>query len=227
MELSHDDIRELLPAYALGAVPADEADVIRAHISTCEECMQEADVHAETSARLALAGPTETLPAGFADRVMAAATGDAHSTASAPARRRLSLWPALAGVAVVLIAAIATFQVIELRKDDARNERVRTILTQETGLPLKGGPGVRAKVAPNGVGSVFVASGLTPAPEGRTYQLWLISAGKPVSAGTFEIEDGIAVLDVAQPIEDYEAAAVTIERAGGAEQPTTDPVLSS
>jgi hypothetical protein len=55
----------------------------------------------------------------------------------------------------------------------------------------------------------------------------LIDESRPVSAGTFEVEDGIALVEVAQPIEDYSAAAVTIERAGGAEQPTTEPILSS
>ena len=226
MELSHDEIRELLPAYALGAVPDDEEALIRAHIRTCEECMQEADGFAETSSKLALTGGTESLPAGFADRVMAAAVGDRPASAPAASRRR-PLWAVLSGVAVLLIAAIVTFQVVELQSDRKRQEQALLALTNDNALTLEGKEGVRAAVVPNGVGSIFAASGLPEAPEGRTYQLWLMSAGQPVSAGTFEIEDGLAVLEVAQPIEDYEDAAVTIERAGGAKEPTTDPILSS
>ena len=228
MELNHDEIKELLPAYALGAVPEDEAAAIRAHIPTCEECMREADGYAETSARLALAGPTEPLPAGFADRVMLAATGDrATATATkAPARRR-SVWPALAALGVVLIAAIATFQVVSNRDQAAVRDQANSILAASNGLTLEGLEGVEAAVVPAGVGSKFAARGLEEAPSGRTYQLWLIKGDRPVSAGTFQIEDGVAVLEVAQPVEDYDAAAVTIERAGGVDQPTTDPILSS
>ena len=102
MELSHDEIRELLPAFAMGAVPKDEAAAIRAHILTCEECTREVDAFADTSARLALTGGEEPLPAGFADRVMAAALGDRSEAAAAPVseRRRKSFWPALAGAGV-------------------------------------------------------------------------------------------------------------------------------
>ena len=43
MNGSHEEMRELVAAYVLGAVPAEEAPFIRAHISTCDECMAEAE----------------------------------------------------------------------------------------------------------------------------------------------------------------------------------------
>lgn len=228
MELSHEEIKELLPAYALGAVDADQAATIRHHILGCEECMREADEFAEVSRRLAVAVPGEPLPPGFADRVVAAATEGREELATGRGHARRRWWfPAAAGAALLAIAAVVTFQVVELQQDRERQDEVLATLSHEAGVPLSGEPGVRAAVAPAGIGSVFAASGLDKAPSGRTYQLWLIDGDRPVSAGTFDVEDGIALIRVAQPIEEYDAAAVTIERAGGVDAPTTEPILSS
>jgi anti-sigma-K factor RskA len=228
MELSHEEIKELLPSYALGAVDDREAAAIRDHILGCETCMQEADELEETSRRLAVAVPGEPLPPGFSDRVMAAALEGRVEPAAQPQRSRPRwLFAAVGGAALFAIAAVMTFQVVELQGDRERQDRVLEALASDSGVALTGEPGVRASVIPNGVGSVFAVSGLDKAPSGMTYQLWLIDESRPVSAGTFEVEDGIALVEVAQPIEDYSAAAVTIERAGGAEQPTTEPILSS
>ena len=46
----------------------------------------------------------------------------------------------------------------------------------------------RTLVDPGEERAAFFAGGLTPAPEGSTYQLWLIVDGAPRSAGIFEVE---------------------------------------
>ena len=71
------------------------------------------------------------------------------------------------------------------------------------------------------------ASGLKPAPAGRTYQLWWIRDGKPVPSVTFDIDAAGAglVKGVSVPTEgELSAAAVTEEPAGGSQQPTS-PIL--
>lgn len=75
--------------------------------------------------------------------------------------------------------------------------------------------------------AVFHAYGLPPAPPGKTYQLWWIAAGKPVSAGIFEVDDtGTASLEIAgDPPPDVDLWAVTVEPAGGVPQPTGAMVL--
>ncbi len=69
---------------------------------------------------------------------------------------------------------------------------------------------------------------LPPPPSGRTYQLWLIVAGSPVSMGVFGVEpDGRGRLDTASiPAFTGEVTvAVTIEPAGGVPQPTGPIIL--
>jgi anti-sigma-K factor RskA len=71
------------------------------------------------------------------------------------------------------------------------------------------------------------ATGLKPAPAGRTYQLWWIRDGKPVPSVTFDIDPGGAglVKGVSVPADgELSAAAVTEEPDGGSQQPTS-PIL--
>jgi anti-sigma-K factor RskA len=76
--------------------------------------------------------------------------------------------------------------------------------------------------------AVFYAFGL-PAPEpGKTYQLWWIQDGKPVSAGTFGVDErgsGSLRVEHVAPAGQIQAWAVTVEPAGGVPQPTGAMVL--
>ena len=96
------------------------------------------------------------------------------------------------------------------------------------GLGPEGEAFGQAFVEPNERRAVFYAYGLRPTEEGKTYQLWFISDGTPVSAGLFEVDErGRAMLlveDVA-PVESIDAWAVTVEPAGGVPQPTGPMVL--
>ena len=72
-------------------------------------------------------------------------------------------------------------------------------------------------------GMVFAANNLPPLPAGRTYQVWLVAGGLPVSAGLVEPDENgrsVAIfrtpVDVTGPV----TVAVTIEPAGGVPAPT-------
>ena len=70
----------------------------------------------------------------------------------------------------------------------------------------------------------LVARGLPPAPEGRTWQAWSLAGAQVSSAGVFEVgDDGVGLVEFDWPA-GAEAVAVSLEPAGGSEQPTTDPV---
>jgi hypothetical protein len=73
----------------------------------------------------------------------------------------------------------------------------------------------------------IAANDLPPAPAGRTYQLWGIAAGSPVSLGLFNTAaDGSATSSFAIGTAlDFQVAAVTEEPAGGSPQPTRTPFL--
>ncbi len=78
-------------------------------------------------------------------------------------------------------------------------------------------------------GMVFSASRLPAPGEGKTYQLWLLSAGGPVNAGLLTPDaEGRVTLATDAPLTTQgrvSGAVVTLESAGGSTQPSTDRVL--
>jgi hypothetical protein len=77
-------------------------------------------------------------------------------------------------------------------------------------------------------GMVFTASNLPALPPGRTYQLWVVTAQAPISAGLLAPDAAGNVSetfntpqDIPQPV----AIAVTIEPAGGVPAPTGERYL--
>jgi anti-sigma-K factor RskA len=53
----------------------------------------------------------------------------------------------------------------------------------------------------------------------KQYQLWAIVNGKPVDAGTFDMEEGVSFVKL-KTIPKAEAFAITLEKRGGSETPT-------
>jgi anti-sigma-K factor RskA len=77
-------------------------------------------------------------------------------------------------------------------------------------------------------GMVFTVANLPPLPAGRVYQVWVVTAQAPVSAGllTPDASGGGSVyfetpVDIPPPV----AVAVTLERAGGVPAPTGERYL--
>jgi anti-sigma-K factor RskA len=78
-------------------------------------------------------------------------------------------------------------------------------------------------------GMVFTASNLPQAPEGRVYQVWVVTAGGPISAGLMTPDASgraEAFFNTPQDIPPPTAIAVTLEPAGGVPAPTGEPYLT-
>jgi anti-sigma-K factor RskA len=75
---------------------------------------------------------------------------------------------------------------------------------------------------------VFTAEGLPALPQGRTYQLWVIVASKPVSVGliaadaTGRVQAVLTTPDIASM---PSAVAISVEPTGGSPQPSTTPIM--
>jgi anti-sigma-K factor RskA len=102
-------------------------------------------------------------------------------------------------------------------------EDVRTVTLVSSGTP----PAARIYWNPARGRIVLTAHDLPPAPAGRTYQLWGIADGQPVSLGVFDTDTaGRATVEFnVDPALRFQVGAVTDEPAGGSPQPTTTPFL--
>jgi anti-sigma-K factor RskA len=88
------------------------------------------------------------------------------------------------------------------------------------------------EVAPSSTANIFwdtkgsqwvVAANLPPAPEGKVYQLWFVTAEAKISAGLIKTDTqghAFTVIDVPKNLTNLAAAAITLEPAGGSAQPT-------
>jgi anti-sigma-K factor RskA len=235
MELDHESVKDLIAPYVLGAVSPIEERQIRDHIISCDECMAQAESFAVVSAALPLAADPVPLPQGFTDRVIGR-TQENRPAVDSPAAaghppwyRRWSGFPALATAALLVVALVLGASLLnEHRSLDQRQKVLAALLHHDQdAMELRGTSSAVAKVVPTENGSIFVAAGLRKAPNAHTYQLWLIKNGSPVSAGTFDISNGIAVLESRRSLAGYDQAAVTVEPAGGSQQPTTRPIIAS
>lgn len=87
----------------------------------------------------------------------------------------------------------------------------------------------KAYIEPESGRLILYASNLPPVPDGRTYQIWVIVEDQPRSVGVFRSDssgeakyDAGSLQDLAGPV----TVAVTLEREGGAPQPTGPTVLA-
>ena len=238
MVVTHDELKSLIAPYVLGAVTSEEEREVRSHIMSCEECMREAEGFSGPATALALAVDEAPVPAGFADAVVARVQSERPAT-EAPAKvpwwlRRPKLLAGVAALGVVATIVLAgAFATMRLRVD--RYEAAVPPLVHGEGMRLAGSGGAVARMVPTADGATLFATGLDEAPDRHTYQLWLmectnpevIETCDPVSAGTFDVAGGIAVLETRSSLEGYDRAAVTVEPDGGSEAPTTLPVIDS
>lgn len=247
---THEDIQELLGAYALNAVEADEADLIEAHLDTCPRCRAEVEGHREVASMLGNSGGDA--PEGLWDRIadqledtpppmrLGLHEGPGTVTPLAPRRRERSnrLVAAALGAAAALAIAVLGVQVV--RQQDQLDEMESAL--EETTLEaaanrafddpeavkvqLQSSDGAvagRAVVLPDGTGFVM-AHELPPLDGDRTYQLWGdTGAGDLVSLGLLGDDPATIAFNAGT---DLSALAITAEDAGGVSQSQSSPVLA-
>lgn len=126
-------------------------------------------------------------------------------------------------------------QQVGLARDEARRAQQALQVLAAPGVQsvvlagLGPSPGAKGRtyVNPSTRDALFYAFDLPSLPADKTYELWFIAAGKPVAAGTFDVDPrGTGTVRVEQvtsnPIQVW---AVTIEPRGGVPQPTGAMVL--
>ncbi len=73
--------------------------------------------------------------------------------------------------------------------------------------------------------AILVAKDMPSVPEDQTCQIWVISNDVPKPSGLFQPDRNMTATPITNSITKADVIAVTVEPAGGSEQPTSDPVL--
>jgi anti-sigma-K factor RskA len=245
------EMRDLAPAYALGALSAEEASAFEAALARSPELQREVAEYRELNAVLAAGEPGHP-PAELRGRLLDRVRTEKVIPLGRESRRSRPLFGILLGLGVAastllslglglrvrnLGRAVAERDSVLAVRENKLYERERTlnsILEPGVELTVLTTPGER----PPGIQVfrdrirnrlIIHAFRLTPAPAGRAYQLWILpKVGNPIPSRVFNSEaDGHALAEGIEIPANVivNGFAITQEPAGGSPQPTSAILL--
>ena len=141
---------------------------------------------------------------GLRDRILDAARAEPQNVVSLEERRRSRLLPVLgiaaavaacAALALGLWGASVSSDLDDARSALARERAAAAVLAQPTSEASLTGARGRLVVGDDGR-AVLVVSDVPPVPAGKTYQVWVIDDGRPVSGGLFAPGTGTLAIPV-------------------------------
>jgi anti-sigma-K factor RskA len=222
---AHQEVRELgtaVPALAATAEPLDAPPELKTRVM--------AAIAAEPRATTREVAVSRDRPVG--------------SSRAAPQVERAASWrvPAwaswAAAVAAVLILAVVGVWAIGVKSQADQTAQRDAILSEAIAAFSAPGSSV-AVIRPSGTGTTsgngfaavtaegkayLVMVGLPQAPQGQAYQAWFIRDNRPTSAGLMSVDsDGYGVMSNPSALAGVQVIALTVERAGGSDQPTSAP----
>jgi anti-sigma factor RsiW len=217
------DVHELTAGYALDALDAEERARYESHLASCERCRAELQGFWEVAGALGRAAGGPTPPAALRERILRQARSERANVV--PLRRRVGVPVLGAAAAVAAIVAVGLgiwASSLAGRLDEAEDE-----------LAVLGDPNARTYASAGGEASLVVSRTgaaalvvrtLAPAPDGMDYEIWVLEGGTPLRAGLFE---RAGVVRLSRPVEAGQTVAVTLERDGGVDAPTSDPLFTA
>ena len=240
MTPSHDELRSLLAASALDALPSDEAEELERHLKHCSRCRTEL-IEFETTASL-LVDPSIQAPPGLWDEIVATISQPAPESVPESLRRVVKRrrwwvqgWAAGAAAAAVAVVVLA-ISVASLQGDvdHLQNQAITPELSGAVANALSS-PGhqvvqlrstsgadlARAVITKSG-SAFLLPTQLRGLGDGLTYQLWAESRGNAVSLGVLGPSPSISLFRVEPGMT---ALMLTAEPSGGVPAPTS-PVLA-
>jgi anti-sigma-K factor RskA len=196
---------------------------------------------AEPTAPTAPTAPTPpdaaaTTPSSTEASPAAPSSGDAPSTESGTteppatvraigsARSRRGIGPWLAAAAAAIVVLVGAVVLLSDGDDAGVADEIAAVVEADDAVArsLSGEIGeIEVVYSAETDALVLTGDGIEPLPEGATYQAWLVADGAPASVGTFAPDPDGAIALRADGVDPTGAVvAVTVEPAGGSEQPT-------
>jgi anti-sigma-K factor RskA len=228
-------VLDLLPAYAIGSLDADEASRVQEHLLSCLLCRNESRALEAVAGQLSLAAPLAVPSPDLKERLMQRVQAanprrrEAQREPSRPFWERLL--PAWGIASLFLILALAGFNFILW-------QRVSQMEFRSAGgmraVPLRPADAASTAtgfvlISADGEDGALVVDGLPSLSEDQQYQLWLVRDGKRISGAVFSTdENSYGGTRIRAPLSllEYSSVGITIEPFGGSSQPTGRQVLA-
>ncbi|MFE9487346.1 anti-sigma factor domain-containing protein [Streptomyces sp. NPDC006641] len=238
------DPHALTGAYAMHALDGDERAAFERHLAECHACAQEVAEFTATAGRLALASTVRTRPV-MRERVLQRITTVRQVPPGVTPLDRvrrgvrrghgLARWTLAACVAAAAALGGTTVWQYE-RAQDAQGRATRAERHAEDVAGVLAAPDARSRTAKvaGGAGTlvvsadrdraVFAVSKMAAPPRGKVYQLWFADGGKMRPAGLMDPDRSSQAVLMQGAVDGATGIGITVEPAGGSEQPTSTPV---
>lgn len=247
-----EELLELAPGYALGALTPEETAAVDSALGRDADLRREVASLREVAGTVLTSEPPMTPSAELRGRWMQRIRGGASARAIGEARGARGTSGVLVTralgtllAATMVIAAALGVQLRDSRRElasthaalEKRERQLNTVLEAEAGLLFSllkptaaGHEGVQFYWNARQKRGMLHAFHLAQAPAGRAYQLWVIREGKPVSVRVFNSDaDGHALVEqlvLPDSPDGVSVVAITVEPERGSPQPTTTPILA-
>jgi anti-sigma-K factor RskA len=230
----HDEMLDVVAAYALGVLPPQEASAAIDHLKTCEACQAEyrllqPAVTAVAYSAEACADPTSgaaVVSPLLKARIMKRVRGE-EKRPQVP-----RVWLAYAAAAACLAFAIVTgFLDVSLNARLGR-ERAQSSLQAQTIADFMAPDSKHrqfhdGEVLMHGQRLYIAMHNMPMPPKGKVYQAWTLTKGAKSVAPSMTFmpsAGGMTVVRLPEAATTLAAVAVSVEPEGGSLQPTTKPI---
>jgi anti-sigma-K factor RskA len=221
--MAHDAVHDLTPAYALDALDELEREEYEAHLASCEDCRAELASLQESASSLAYAVPAPAPPPALRERVLERARSERANVIPLRSRR---MNYALGAVAAVAATAAIVFGLWNLALLDERDELYTAVDPTARVLVLpEDAPMTGQLVIDRETGEATLVVDSRPVPPEKDYEIWVIQGNTPRPAGLFDGDRERDIVRLSRPVPRGASVAVTIERKGGVDRPTTRPLF--
>lgn len=247
----HEEFDTIAALSAVGAASAVEERSLEEHVRSCRDCGHARDEYAEAVTMIARSLDPVPPPAELRDRVIAAAETKSEDERrrfginvwwlATAATLFLAMWGWREFGIRVSRERIRSqrAEIEQLAEQNRTLAQQRDRLAAEmaaiaagnthtislSGQEMSPSASARVFLEPEQRRAIVFFNNLPANPSDKSYQLWIIRADqpKPESAGVFDAKNGTAAITIENlPIESaIKALAVTLEKRGGSEQPTS------
>jgi anti-sigma-K factor RskA len=231
----HVPFRENIPAYALGALEAEDVAALEAHLQTCASCRDELAAYRATSDNLLMALPPQNPSAALRQRLQRQLPGAQKAARSRP---NWSFSRVALRIAIVLLLILNVFSILQVRAlqrqqaqlmDQMQNGQAALVMlsyphTQSFPINVESVTGslLLDKEYNN---AVLILRGLPSLSDDQTYQVWLIAPNEErTSAGLLRPQTELPFISEpiysTQELANFVGIGMTVEPAGGSDHPT-------